>query len=228
MGFFEDAFISILNMSITASYVAIAVIIARLLLKKAPKAFSYALWSVVLFRLICPFSFSSAFSLLGFIQPAQTGTSSNQYIPQDIGIMGTPTVKTGLDSMSAAFSASLPAASPFAGINHLQLLITAGTLLWLAGVAALLLYAAISYLRLKNQISTATLVRENIYETDLIQSPFVCGFVKPKIYLPLNLTERERGYILCHEQEHIKRLDYLVSTISCGSPEESISYPSFN
>jgi beta-lactamase regulating signal transducer with metallopeptidase domain len=184
------------------------------MLKKAPKAFSYALWSVVLFRLICPFSFSSAFSLLGFIQPAQTGTSSNQYIPQDIGIMGTPTVKTGLDSMSAAFSASLPAASPFAGINHLQLLITAGTLLWLAGVAALLLYAAISYLRLKNQISTATLVRENIYETDLIQSPFVCGFVKPKIYLPLNLTERERSYILCHEQEHIKRLDYLVKPVA--------------
>jgi beta-lactamase regulating signal transducer with metallopeptidase domain len=128
--------------------------------------------------------------------------------------MGTPTVKTGLDSMSAAFSASLPAANPFAGINHLQLLITAGTLLWLAGVAALLLYAAISYLRLKNQISTATLVRENIYETDLIQSPFVCGFVKPKIYLPLNLTERERSYILCHEQEHITRLDYLVKPVA--------------
>lgn len=89
MGFLEDVFIAILNMSITASYVAIATIIARLLLKKAPKVFSYALWSVVLFRLICPFSFSTSISLLGFIHPVQNSTSSTQYIPQDIGMMAT-------------------------------------------------------------------------------------------------------------------------------------------
>ncbi|OPX85840.1 MAG: BlaR1 peptidase M56 [Pelotomaculum sp. PtaB.Bin104] len=78
MSFFEDSFISILNMSITASYAAIAIIIARLMVKKAPKVFSYVLWSVLLFRLICPFSFSSAFSLLGLIQSTQVGSSSTQ------------------------------------------------------------------------------------------------------------------------------------------------------
>lgn len=213
MGFFEDAFISILNMSITASYVAIAVIIARLLLRKTPKVFSYALWSVVLFRLICPFSFSSAFSLLGFIHSAQTSTSP-QYIPQDIGMMAARTVDTGVDSVNTAFNASLPAATPFASVNPMQVLITLGTLIWFIGVAVLLIYAVISYLRLKKQISMATLVSDNVYETDLIQNPFVCGFVRPKIYLPLSLTGREREYILCHEQTHIKRLDYLAKPVA--------------
>lgn len=214
MGFFEDAFISILNMSITASYVAIAVIISRLLLKKAPKVFSYALWSIVLFRLICPFSFSSSFSLLGLIHPAQTGTSPAQYIPQDIGMMAAPTVDTGVDSANTAFNSSLPAATPFASVNPMQIWITLGTLIWLIGAAVLLIYAVISYLRLKRQISIATLVSDNVYETDLIRSPFVCGFVKPKIYLPLSLAGHEREYILCHEQTHITRLDYLVKPVA--------------
>lgn len=214
MGFFENAFISILNMSITASYVAIAVIIGRLLLKKAPKEFSYSLWSVVLFRLFCPLSFSFEFSLLGLIQPTQTGTYPTQYIPQDIGMMTVPKVDTGIDSLNAAINASIPAATPFASVNPVQIWIYLATLIWLIGAAVLLMYAVISYLRLRRQISTATLVSQNIYETDLLQSSFVFGFIKPKIYLPLCLTGHEREYILCHEQTHIKRLDYLVKTVA--------------
>lgn len=214
MGFFEDAFISILNMTITASYVAIAVILARVLLGKSPKVFSYALWSIVLFRLICPFSFSSAFSLLGFIQPVQTSTSSTPYIPHDIGIMTVPTVDTGINSVNVALNTSLPAATPFASVNPMQIWLTLGTLIWLIGVAVFLIYAMFSYLRLKKQINMATLVSDNVYETDLIRSPFVCGLVRPKIYLPLNLTGYEREYILYHEQTHIKRFDYLVKPIA--------------
>lgn len=214
MSYIEGAFITLLNMSITASYVAIAVMTARLLLKKAPKVFSYTLWSAVLFRLICPVSFSSGFSLLGLIQPVQTGMSSTQYIPQDIGMAALPTVDTGLDSVNASFNASLPAAPPFASVNPLQVWITLGTLFWLIGVAVLLIYAVISYLRLNKQISMATLVSDNIYETDRIRSPFVCGFVKPKIFLPLHLSGLEREYILRHERIHIKRLDYLVKPLA--------------
>lgn len=177
MGLFENAFISILNMSITASYVATAVIIARLLLRKAPKVFSYALWSIVLYRLICPFSFSSAFSLLGLIQPEQTHSISTQYIPQNIGIMAAPTVNNGFDSMTTTFDTLLPAATAFASAGTMQVLITLGTLIWLIGVAVLLTYAAISYYRLKRQLSMATLVSDNIYETDLIRGTFVCGFI---------------------------------------------------
>lgn len=214
MGFFEETFITILNMSLTASYAAIAVIIARLLLKKAPKVFSYALWSIVLFRLICPFSFSAGFSLFGLLGPAQTGTSIPQYIPQDIGMMGTPTVDTGVDNVNTVLNASLPAATPFASVNPMQALLTLGTLIWLTGAAVLFIYAVISYLRLQKQISMATLVSDNIYETDLFRSPFVCGFVRPKIYLPLSLTGQEREYILSHEQIHILRYDYLVKPVA--------------
>lgn len=209
MSFLEDTFISVLNMSITASYIAIAVIIARLLLKKAPRVFSYALWSIVLFRLLCPFSFSSAFSLMGLINPDQTGTSI-QYIRQDIGTMEIPKVNTGFDSLSGAINALLPAANPVASVNPMQIQIFLLTLVWLTGVAVLLIYAAIAYLRLKKQIGMATLVSDNIYETDRIRSPFVCGFVKPRIYLPAGLAADQREYILCHEQAHIRRLDYLV------------------
>lgn len=213
MGFFEDAFIAIINMSMTASYVAIAVIIARLLLKKAPKKFSYVLWSIVLFRLVCPFSFSSGFSLLGIILPP-TNTSTPQYIPQDIGMMGTPAVDTGMDSVNAAFNALLPAATPFASVNPMQIWIALGSLVWLIGVTLLFIYAVISYLKLKKKIGLATLVSGNIYETDLILSPFVCGFMKPKIYLPISLKGQEREYILLHEQIHIRRLDYLVKPVA--------------
>ncbi len=213
MSFLENTFISVLNMSITASYIAIAVIIARLLLKKAPRVFSYALWSVVLFRLLCPFSFSSAFSLMGLINPDQAGTSI-QYIRQDIGRMELPKVNTGVDSINSAINALLPAANPAASVNPMQIQISLVTFVWQAGVAVLLIYAAIAYLRLKKQISMATLVSDNIYETDRIRSPFVCGFVKPRIYLPAGLAMDQREYILCHEQAHIRRRDYLVKPVA--------------
>lgn len=133
MSFFEDAFITILNMSITASFAAIAVIIARLPLKKAPKVFSYILWSVVLFRLIFPFSFSSSFSLLGLIQPGQTAPIHTQYIPGNIGMMSEPSVNTGIDSVNSAINALLPAAAPYASVNPMQIIIWLGTIIWLAG-----------------------------------------------------------------------------------------------
>lgn len=213
MGFFADAFITVLNMSITASYVAAAVIVARLLLKKASKIFSYVLWSLVLFRLVCPFSFSAGFSLLRVI-PSPIIASSAEYLPRDIGMAAAPTVDTGMNSINSVVNNSLPLATPAASVNPMQLLIAPGTLVWLTGIAVLLIYAVITYLRLKKQISTATLVTDNVYETELVRSPFVCGFIKPKIYLPLSLNGIERQYILCHEETHIKRLDYLVKPVA--------------
>lgn len=214
MSILEYAFISCLNMSITASYAAIGVLLARLLLKKAPKVFSYALWGIVLFRLLCPFSFSSGLSLVGLLIPSHRGVPSNQYIPKDLGITAIPQVDTGLDSINVAVNGSLPAAVPTASINPLQVWITLGTVIWLAGAGILLAYALFSYLRLKRRISTATLVRDNIYETDLIRSPFVCGLLKPRIYLPLSLTGQEREYILRHEQVHLQRFDYLIKPLA--------------
>lgn len=215
MELLKSVFLSVLNMSVTASLVAVAVIIARLPLKKSPKVFSYALWSAVLFRLVCPFSFSSRLSLLGFMPSSQAGSAPARYIPEDTGMIKLPLVDIAFKRINAAFSSSIPpAAAPLSKLNPMDILIFLGALIWLTGMAVMLVYAAIAYLRLKRRISTATLVSENIYESDLIRSPFVCGFVKPKIYLPLSLTGEEREYILLHEKTHIQRLDYIVKLVA--------------
>ena len=108
----DALFLQILNMSFTASFVIIFVLLARILLKKSPKVLSYALWSVVLFRLVCPFSFESVLSLL----PANTNP-----IPSDIGMMAVPQINTGLPALNNAVNSNLPAATPAASVNPVQI-----------------------------------------------------------------------------------------------------------
>ena len=111
-------FTTILNMSITASYVAIGVILVRILLRKAPKIFSYALWAVVLFRLVCPLSFSSAFSFLGLLNvDSQNNVGLLEYVPNDIGFIQTPTVQSGIGSLDSVVNSSMPQAAPIASAN---------------------------------------------------------------------------------------------------------------
>ncbi len=213
MSFLDDAFIYVLNMSMTASVAALVVVIARILLKRAPKVFSYALWSIVFFRLVCPFSFSSSLSLFRLTESAQDNVLQTQLISQDLSKVVTPILDRGSEFLNDALIKNLPVPAPLATLKPMQAL-SILALVWSIGIAAFLLYALISYIRLKKRISTATLVSDNIYETDLIKSPFVCGFVRPKIYLPLGLEESEREYILCHEQTHIKRFDHLIKPIA--------------
>ena len=201
----EQAFLNLLNMSITASYVILFVLIARVLLKKAPKVFSYSLWSVVLFRLICPFSFSSALSFFGFFKD---GTM--EHIPANIGYMANPQVNVGTANLDNWINSSLPAATPAGSVNPMQIIIAVLSLLWITGVIGLLIYSVVSYIRLQRKGSTAMLISDNIFECENIKSPFVLGIVKPRIYLPVSLSGNERSYILMHEQTHIKRFDYLI------------------
>ncbi|MCR8641883.1 DUF4825 domain-containing protein [Paenibacillus sp. N1-5-1-14] len=204
-------FLIILNMSITASYVALAVIIARLLLRRAPKIFSYILWSVVAIRLVIPGSFTSSLSLLRLVQPqAKSGTGIMEFVPQDMGMLKNPVVDAGIRGISSFVNSSLPAAAPMASTNPMQLIMWIGCIVWITGAAILLLYSVTSYLKLLARIRTATLVKDNIFETDQIATPFVCGFLKPKIYIPTGLSEHELSYILLHEQTHIIRRDYLI------------------
>ncbi len=199
----ETSFLKVLNMSIAASYVMVAVLILRLALKRAPKRISYSLWSVVLFRLVCPVSLSSAFSV--FARLGKTTSSGGiEYIPPDIGVSGANTVVGNL----------LPAATPEAGANPLQIIIFAGACVWLAGIAAMLIYSVVSYLRLQRRTSEATLLFDNVFETDEIASPFVCGFTRPKVYLPVGLSDGDRDYVLRHERTHIDRKDHLVKPFS--------------
>ncbi len=201
----EKVFLQILNMSYTASYVIIFVMIARLLLKKAPKLFSYVLWSVVLFRLVCPFSFASIWSLI-----PEDSTS----LPIDTNYSKIAQINTGVTAIDYTNNPALPVQASVAGVNPIQGWITIGEIIWLIGITVLLLYSVVSLLRLRWKLVGAVKLRGNIYLADHINSPFVMGVMRPKIYLPSTLSEQEQRYTILHEQTHIRRLDHMVKILA--------------
>lgn len=187
----DKLFLTILNMSLTGAFVIAVVCLARVPLKKAPKIISYCLWAVAGFRLVFPFAIESAFSLIPF---------QARPIPLDIGMQSTPHIG----------SIILPPAAPAASVNPLQIWTAIGASVWLIGIAAMLLYGAVTYLLLKRSMGNAKLTDGNLYEADNIQSPFVLGFFQPRIYLPLGLPEQEKSYIILHERTHIRRYDHII------------------
>lgn len=202
-------FLIVLNMSITGSFVALAVMIARLLLKRTPKIFSYALWALVLFRLICPFSFESAVSLI---------PTNKEPIPQEIVYMQNPAINTGIklidNTVNNSIEESFSIVNQATNVNTVGNTIEIYAIIWLFGITVLLCYGFITYFRLKQRLSIAILVRDNIYETDLIKTAFVIGFIKPKIIIPINMSENEFDYIIKHEETHIKRFDYIIKPVA--------------
>jgi len=214
-------FISILNMSITASVVALAVMLVRIPLKKAPKIFSYVLWGVVLFRLICPVSFESPISFIPFNDdPIQTPIRLDpveRSVIEDNVSFGSAldaayhavgdALNGGLGSITV-YTDSAP--EGYRQAYHSEVWLIFGSYIWTFGITVLLLYAVITYVRLKRRVYYATLVRDNVYETDKINTPFVLGFIRPKIYMPLGIDPTQQEYIFCHEQTHIRRRDYLI------------------
>lgn len=197
-------FSTILNMSITASYIALAIIFVRLFLKKAPKIFSYSLWAVVFFRLICPFSFESKLSLMK--PQEEIATKANKIINH------TPITNNINNLDTTVIEKAVPV--PKATVSSSEVIMNIISIIWIIGVASLLIYSIISYVKLKRKLATATIVKDNIYETDRIKTPFVLGFIKPKIYIPNFINNDELDYILKHEQTHIKRFDYIVKPIA--------------
>lgn len=204
----------ILNMSLTASIVIVLVLLARVPLKKAPKIFSYALWVVVLFRLVCPVSFSSEFSMLGLFNapPATNGTVA--YIPADIVHTEYPQVDLPLPAVSEAINNNLLQGEEQLVADPLEGLVSMATLLWLLGIAVMLIYSMVSLMQLRRKLIGAVYLRDNIYLADHIPTPFVIGLFHPKIYLPSTISEEEQSYIILHEQTHIRRLDHIVKMIA--------------
>jgi len=204
----DKLFLTILNMSLTGSFVVAAICLARLSIKKAPKIIAYCLWAVAGFRLAFPISIKSAFSLIPF---------NAQIIPPDIATQPVPSVDSGIAFVNDAVAAVLPS-SPVnidaASINSLRLWTAVGSWVWLAGSAILLVLGVAGYIRLKNKMASAIRVEGDIYETDEIQSPFVLGVFKPKIYIPLDLSGQERNYIILHERTHIRRKDYIIKFVA--------------
>lgn len=197
----ERIFLSVLNMSLTASFVIAAIILARIPLKRAPKIISYALWAVAGFRLVFPFTLEGAFSLLPF---------NSTPIPQDIAVQAVPRIDSGITVIDKAVSAVLPAATPVTSINPLQIWIFIGTGIWLFGIALMLIYSFVSIVVLKRRLCSAALIEGNLYEAHNLKTPLVIGIFKPKIYIPVGLTDEEHCFIVLHEQTHIRRHDHAV------------------
>lgn len=198
----DGVFLSVLNRSITAGIVILVVFLVRFLLKKAPKMFSYALWAVVLFRLICPFSFESVIGLLPM---------NKTPISQDIGYQAHPQIDTGIQGIDNSINSILPAPpETMTSVNPMQIWIAVGSCIWLMGMAVMLSYSIIQYVRLKRKLVGATPLRDRIYLADHISTPFVMGVIKPDIFLPSSMAETEQGFIIAHEQYHIRRLDHIA------------------
>ncbi len=197
----EAVFLKLLNMSISAGWLILAVVVFRILLKKAPKAIRCVLWTLVGIRLICPFSFESALSLI----PSAETVSPNILFSQ------TPTIHTGIGSLNRAvnpvISESL-APAVGASVNPLQVITFVASIVWISGVLILLSYAAISYLHLRRRVSTAMCLRQNLWVCDQVASPFILGFVRPRIYLPSHMDEQQITHVIAHENAHIRRHDH--------------------
>ncbi len=199
-------FLKIANMSISASWIVLAVLVLRLLLKKAPKWINSILWGIVGLRLIMPFSFESILSLI----------PSSETISPEIMMDKIPEINTGVpiinDVVNPVISESF-APSLDASANPLQIWIPIISIIWLLGIIAMLIYAVISYFRVNKKIDTAVLWSENIFQSEKVVSPFVLGVIKPKIYLPFSIDEQDMKYVIAHENAHILRKDHLWKPI---------------
>ena len=197
----NELFLKIINMSISASWLVLAVLILRFVLKKAPKWINVLLWGIVAIRLICPFSFESTLSLI----------PSAETIPLNIGMDTTPTINSGISAINNAVNPIIGQSNtPMAGasVNLLQITIGIYEYIWIFGMIALALYTAISYWRLRRKVDTAVRYKDNIFQSENVSFPFVLGIIKPRIYLPFKMNGQYLEHVVAHEQAHICRKDH--------------------
>ena len=196
-----EFFLTIVNMSISASWIVLAVLLLRLVLKKAPKWITVLLWGIVAVRLICPFSIESALSLI----------PSAETISPEIMMDATPEIQTGITFINSAVNPVITQSfspAPLSSANPLQIWIPVASIFWVAGMIVMLFYTAISYWRVKRKIGTAILLRDNIFQSENVVSPFVLGIFRPKIYLPFQISGQDMAHVIAHENAHIRRKDH--------------------
>ena len=197
----DDVFLKLVNLSISASWLILAVLVLRFVLKKAPKWVMPLLWGVVALRLVCLFSIESALSLI----------PSAETIPSEIVTETREPVLYEQATLNIVTNPTLPSAAEVpVGVSRQQAQVDFNiySVLWLAGMAALLVHALVSAEKLKRKLATAILLRDNIYESEFVDSPFVFGVVKPNIYLPMHMDEGTAAYVIAHERAHLARRDH--------------------
>ena len=220
----DDVFLKLVNLSISASWLILAVLVLRFVLKKAPKWVMPLLWGVVALRLVCLFSIESALSLI----------PSAETIPSEIVTETREPVLYEQATLDIVTNPTLPSAAEVpVGVSRQQAQVDFNiySVLWLAGMAALLVHALVSAGKLKKKLATAILLRDNIYESEFVDSPFVFGVVKPNIYLPMHMDEGTAAYVIAHERAHLARRDhwwkvlgYLVLALHWFNPLVWVAY----
>ena len=220
----DDVFLKLVNLSISASWLILAVLVLRVVLKKAPKWVMPLLWGVVALRLVCLFSIESALSLI----------PSAETIPSEIVTETRESVLYEQATLDIVTNPTLPSAAEVpVGVSRQQAQVDFNiySILWLAGMAALLVHALVSAGKLKRKLATAILLRDNIYESEFVDSPFVFGVVKPNIYLPMHMDEGTAAYVIAHECAHLARRDhwwkvlgYLVLALHWFNPLVWVAY----
>lgn len=197
----EALFLKLVNLSLTAGYLVLAVMLARLVFRRMPKWTACVLWGLVALRLICPVSPESTLSLIPSSEP----------IPREFIDTPTPQIQTGIAAVNHAINPILSAAmtpAPGDSANPAQVLIFILSRVWFAGMMLMLLYAGISWLLLRRRVAAATLLQKNIKRSEQISAPFVLGLFRPVIYLPDSILKEDMPYVLAHEQAHIRRRDH--------------------
>ena len=194
-------FLKILNMSITASWLILAVVLARLLLKKAPKWVFCLLWGLVAIRLVCPFSLESSLSLI----------PSSETIPANIEMQQKPVIDSGITIIDETVNPIITESftpSPENSANPLQIVIPFVAIVWITGVFIMLVYALISFLRLKGMVRVSVSVGKQIRACDEVKSPFILGVFRPIIYVPSFMSEETLDQVIRHEKAHLQRHDH--------------------
>lgn len=205
----EGAFLQLVNLSISAGWLVLAILVLRLVFRAAPKRIICLLWALVALRLVCPISLESALSLI----------PSAQTLPTEILYTATPQIDSGIQAINNAVNPVLSqsmAPVPGASANPTQVWAFILSIVWIVGVIVMALYALLSYWHLKRRVATATLFRENIKQSERVDAPFVLGLIRPVIYLPYRIEEGDLEYVIAHEQAHIQRRDHWWKLLGFG------------
>ncbi len=197
----EEVFLKILNMSIAACWIILAVIAARFLLKKAPKWIVVAMWGIAGLRLVCPFTIESVLSLI----------PSAETVPNEILYTDEPVIHTGVpfvnDMVNPVIHETLAPAVENV-VKPAQSAASVAAIVWVVGVGLMLAYMAFSYIRVYIQVREAAFRKDNVWVCDAVDTPFVLGVFRPRIYLPSAMSEEDMGYVVAHERAHLKRRDH--------------------
>lgn len=198
----KTAFLNLANMSISASWLVLAILVLRLVLMKAPKWVNVLLWGMVAVRLVFPFTIESALSLI----------PSTQTIPMNIEMAAKPAIDSGVEAVNSMVNPMIAASFtpyPGASANPLQIWIPLAAVIWFFGMVLMMSYTVISYWNLRRKVDTAVIYKNNIYHSENVSSPFVLGIFKPRIYLPYSMDGKNLDHVVAHEQAHICRKDHL-------------------